>query len=150
MEIRLLNDGDGLPMDLLLEADPSEELVREYCGRGHVYEAIVDDAVIGVYVLLPLHGGAVEIKNIAVAENARGRGFGKKLILHALAEAKRSGFTHVEIGTGNSSVDQLMLYQKCGFRIDSFDRDFFTRNYPEPIFENGIECRDMIRLVYTF
>ena len=150
MEIRLLDDGDDLPMDLLLEADPSEKLVREYCGRGFVYEAIVGGGLIGVYVLLSLPDKAAEIKNIAVAGNVRGRGYGKKLILHALSEAKQSGFAKVEIGTGNSSVDQLMLYQKCGFRIDSIDHDFFTRNYPEPIIENGIECRDMIRLVYTF
>ena len=150
MEIRLLKDGEDLPMALLLEADPSEELVREYCGRGFVYEAIIDGGLVGVYVLLPLSDTVVEIKNIAVAEGMRGRGYGKKLIFHALSEVKRSGFVNVEIGTGNSSVDQLMLYQKCGFRIDSIDHDFFTRNYPEPIFENGIQCRDMIRLVYTF
>lgn len=150
MEIRLLNDGANLPMNLLLEADPSEELVREYCSNGFVYEAAVDDELMGVYVLLPLTDGIVEIKNIAVAEDARGQGYGKRLIQHALSEAERLGFGNVEIGTGNSSVDQLMLYQKCGFRIDSIDRDFFTRNYPEPIFENGIHCRDMIRLVYTF
>lgn len=150
MEIRLLNDGADLPMNLLLEADPSEELVREYCSNGFVYEAAVDDELMGVYVLLPLTDGIVEIKNIAVAEDARGQGYGKRLIQHALSEAERLGFGNVEIGTGNSSADQLMLYQKCGFRIDSIDRDFFTRNYPEPIFENGIQCRDMIRLVYTF
>ena len=150
MEIRLLNDGANLPMNLLLEADPSEELVREYCSNGFVYESAVDDELMGVYVLLPLTDGIVEIKNIAVAEDARGQGYGKRLIQHALSEAERLGFGNVEIGTGNSSVDQLMLYQKCGFRIDSIDRDFFTRNYPEPIFENGIHCRDMIRLVYTF
>lgn len=150
MEIRLLNDGADLPMNLLLEADPSEGLVREYCSNGFVYEAAVDDELMGVYVLLPLTDGIVEIKNIAVAEDARGQGYGKRLIQHALSEAERLGFGHVEIGTGNSSVDQLMLYQKCGFRIDSIDRDFFLRNYPEPIFENGIQCRDMIRLVYTF
>lgn len=150
MEIRLLNEGDALPMDLLLEADPSEEMVQEYCGRGFVYGLVFGETLIGVYVLLPLTDAAVEIKNIAVSEKWRGRGCGKKLILHALSEAKRSGFTTVEIGTGNSSVDQLMLYQKSGFRIHSIDQDFFTRNYPEPIFENGIQCRDMIRLVHTF
>ena len=26
------------------------------------------------------------------------------------------------------------------------DFDFFTRHYSEAIFENGIKCRDMIRL----
>ncbi|MFC0472483.1 histidine phosphatase family protein [Halalkalibacter kiskunsagensis] len=26
------------------------------------------------------------------------------------------------------------------------DMDFFIKHYPEEIFENGIQCRDMIRL----
>lgn len=28
------------------------------------------------------------------------------------------------------------------------DRDFFVRHYKDPIFEDGIQCRDMVRLVY--
>lgn len=150
MDIRLLKEGEELPVQLLLEADPSEKLVMDYCRRGRVYMAELDGALIGVCVLLPLTDRVVEIKNIAVAEHARGQGHGKKLVLHAIVEAERLGYEKVEIGTGNSSVDQLMLYQKCGFRIDSIDRDFFTWNYPEPIIENGIQCRDMIRLVYNF
>lgn len=150
MDVRLLPKNKSLPMELLLEADPSEKMVRDYCGRGLVYEATTDGKLIGVYVLLPLADSTMEIKNVAVAESIRGKGYGKKLVLHALAEAKRLSFHRVEIGTGNSSLDQLALYQKCGFRIDSIDRDFFVRNYPEPIMENGIQCRDMIRLTYDF
>lgn len=150
MDIRLLGEGEELPMELLLEADPSEELLMGYCGRGLVYGAEIDGELIGVYVLLPLADKIGEIKNVAVAESVRGQGYGKKLILHALSEAELLGFGKVEIGTGNSSLGQLALYQKCGFRIDSVDRNFFVRNYPEPIMENGIVCRDMIRLVYTF
>ncbi|MNW16937.1 putative N-acetyltransferase YvbK [compost metagenome] len=41
---------------------------------------------------------------------------------------------------------QLYLYQKCGFRIVGVDVDFFVRHYEEAIEENGIPCRDMIRL----
>ena len=25
-------------------------------------------------------------------------------------------------------------------------KQYFVRHYPEPIYENGIECRDMVRL----
>lgn len=150
MDIRLLEEGEKLPMDMLLEADPSEELVKDYCRHGFVYVAERDGLLTGVYVLGPLSDAAVEIKNIAVAEAVRRQGHGKKLLLHALSEAERMGFGKVEIGTGNSSLGQLALYQKCGFRIDSVDYNFFVRNYPEPILENGIQCRDMIRLVYTF
>lgn len=148
MEIRLLGKEEALPMDLLLEADPSEKLIREYCAKGRCYVAEAGQRVLGTYVLLPLSADAAEIKNIAVEEAMRGQGLGKKLVLHALVEAEGLGFRTVRIGTGNSSFGQLALYQKCGFRIVSIDRDFFTRNYPEPIIENGILCRDMIGLEY--
>lgn len=150
MEIRLLEKSEELPMDLLLEADPSEELVYRYCSEGSCYVGSEASEMIGVLVLCPLNQTVVEISNIAVAQNKRGQGLGKKLIFFALSEANRLGYTEVFIGTGNSSVNQLILYQKCGFRLDSIDLEFFTRNYSEPIFENGLQCRDMIRLKYTF
>ncbi|KHF37127.1 putative N-acetyltransferase YvbK [Paenibacillus sp. P1XP2] len=50
------------------------------------------------------------------------------------------------VRTGNSSLNQLGLYQKCGFRMVRIERDYFVNNYPEPIFENGIPCRDQIVL----
>ena len=148
MEFRQLKSHESLPMDLLLEADPSEELVRAYCVSGWCVVAELEDTTMGIYVLLPLSETTVEIKNIAVVESLRGHGHGRQLLQHALAESARHGFKHVEIGTGNSSLGQLAFYQKCGFRIHAIDTDFFKKNYPEPIFENGIECRDMVRLRY--
>ncbi|WP_308787754.1 GNAT family N-acetyltransferase [Planomicrobium stackebrandtii] len=149
MEFRQLQAHEPLPMDLLLEADPSESLVRAYSESGWCTIGEQGGAIVGVYVLVALSDTVVEIKNIAVAESFRGRGYGRQLLQHALAEAALRGFTFVEIGTGNSSLDQLALYQKCGFRMCAIDPDFFRRNYPQPIFENGIECRDMIRLRST-
>lgn len=73
-------------------------------------------------------------------------GIGKKLVLLAVEAAREAGLRTIELGTGNSSVGQLRVYQKCGFRIVGVDIDFFIRHYDQPIFENGIECRDMIRL----
>ena len=52
----------------------------------------------------------------------------------------------LEVGTGNAGIGQLALYQRCGFSIESIEKDYFVRHYPEPIYENGIECRDMVRL----
>ncbi|HEY8415097.1 MAG TPA: hypothetical protein VIK99_04920 [Thermaerobacter sp.] len=68
------------------------------------------------------------------------------LIGHAIETARQQGYKTIEIGTGNSSIGQLALYQKFGFRITGIDRDFFVRRYRKPIWENGIQCRDMIRL----
>lgn len=50
----------------------------------------------------------------------------------------------LELCTGNSSMGQLVLYQKSGFRIVGVNVDYFVRNYKELIFENGIQYRDMI------
>lgn len=88
----------------------------------------------------------VELVNVAVREDMQGNGIGKRLVLHAVGTAREAGFRSIELGTGNSSVGQLRLYQKCGFRIVGEDIDFLVRHYDQPIFENGIECRDMIRL----
>ncbi|KKB33553.1 GNAT family N-acetyltransferase [Bacillus thermotolerans] len=146
MNIRLLNKGENPPMDLLLLADPSRNMVEEYVKRGECYTAESDNQVIGVYVLLPTRPETVELVNVAVAEHYQGRGIGKQLVIHAVQTAKEKGYRTIEVGTGNSSIGQLALYQKCGFRITGVDIDFFIRHYQEEIFENGIQCRDMIRL----
>jgi N-acetylglutamate synthase-like GNAT family acetyltransferase len=146
MMIRKLTVDEEPPMDLLLMADPSPKLVEEYIKRGECFVAESNGEIIGVYVLLPTKPGTVELVNIAVVEEQHGNGVGKELVMDAIKKAKARGIKTIEIGTGNSSIGQLALYQKCGFRMTGVDRDFFTRHYPEEIFENGIQCRDMIRL----
>ncbi|MEK4285602.1 GNAT family N-acetyltransferase [Ureibacillus sp. FSL K6-0165] len=146
MIIRLLNNNENPPMDLLLLADPSVDNVEEYLKRGECYVAEMNHQIVGVYVLLATRPKTMEVVNVAVAENYQGKGIGKLLVMHAVNTAKEKGFKTIEIGTGNSSISQLALYQKCGFRITGIDRDYFIRHYSIEIFENGIQCRDMIRL----
>jgi ribosomal protein S18 acetylase RimI-like enzyme len=106
----------------------------------------VNNEVVGVYVLLETRPETVELVNVAVREDMQGKGIGKQLVLHAVETARQLGFRTMELGTGNSSISQLGLYQKCGFRIVGVDVDYFVRHYQQPIFENGIQCRDMVRL----
>ncbi len=144
--IRKLTDREEPPMALLLLADPAPLLVKQYLSRGDCHIAILDGRIVGEYVLLPTRPDIVELVNVAVIEDKQGEGLGKRLVLHAIETAKASGYKTIEIGTGNSSIAQLALYQKCGFRIVGIDQDFFVRHYPEKIIENEIWCRDMIRL----
>ena len=137
-------------MSLLLLADPSEEQVMSYALKGECYVAVEAGEVVGVYVLLQKDEHTAEIMNVAVAEPRQGKGLGKKLILHALEVAKSLGMKKVEIGTGNSSIGQLALYENCGFQMTSIIENYFIDNYPDPIFENGIQCRDMVRLTFVF
>ncbi|MCM3079953.1 GNAT family N-acetyltransferase [Brevibacillus invocatus] len=146
MNIRKLDHTEHAPMSLLLLADPSEKLVEEYLKRGECFVAELDQRIVGTYVLLPTRPETVELVNLAVDEESQGKGIGKSLVHHAIQLARESGYKTIEIGTGNSSVGQLALYQKCGFRITGVDRDFFLRHYEEEIYENGIQVVDMIRL----
>ena len=43
----------------------------------------------------------------------------------------------------------MAFYQRYGFRVTSIDHDFFVKNYPEPIFENGIQLFDMSLILYA-
>ncbi|WP_309119314.1 GNAT family N-acetyltransferase [Paenibacillus sp.] len=146
MQIRKLNTNEEPPLELLLLADPSRRLVEEYLRRGNCFVGSLDDQIIGVYVLLPTRPDTVELVNVAVEEKHQGKGIGKLLVKHAVQVSMDLGFKTIEVGTGNSGVGQLALYQKCGFRITGVDKDFFVRHYDEEIYENGIQVVDMIRL----
>ncbi|MBD2865586.1 GNAT family N-acetyltransferase [Paenibacillus oceani] len=146
MDIRMLGEGEQPPMELLLNADPSKQLVERYLQRGTSYVAVDSGEIVGVYVLLPTRPATVELVNVSVREEHQGKGIGKQLVRHAVWQAREEGYQTIEVGTGNSSVDQLALYQKCGFRMVGIDRDFFLRHYEEPLFENGIQVTDMVRL----
>lgn len=146
INIRQLSAHENPPMELLLTADPSQKIVEEYLERGRCFVAEIRGQLIGVHVLLPTRPHTIEIVNIAVDEKSQGSGVGKHLLQHAIETAQAMGYTTIEIGTGNSSLGQLALYQKCGFRIVGVDPNFFLRHYEEDIIENGIRCTDMIRL----
>ncbi|MGX9291635.1 GNAT family N-acetyltransferase [Bacillus sp. A015] len=150
IQIRPLSRHQSVPMDLLLLADPSKEKILAYVQSGSCYVAFHEQDMIGIYVLSSRSQHTVEMMNVAVKESWQGKGIGKQLIHHAIAEAKAAGFHTIEIGTGNSSIHQLALYQKCGFRLTSIDHDFFLKHYDEPIYENGIQCMDMVRLSLDF
>ncbi|SEO94084.1 N-acetyltransferase [Paenibacillus sp. OV219] len=145
--IRQLRKDEPLPYELLLLADPERQAIDAYIERSVCVVAEEDDGeIVGAYVLLDTRPKTVEIMNIAVREDKQGKGLGKRLIVHAIIYSKERGYKQLEIGTGNSSLGQLGLYQKCGFRIVSIESDYFVKHYSEPIIENGIPCRDMIRL----
>lgn len=145
MKIRRLAQEDP-PMDLLLDADPSRELVNAYLQKGITFVAEENRQIIGVYVLMTTEKDNAEIMNIAVSEERQGQGIGRSLLRHAIDHSKKKGCKKIQIATGNSSIGQIALYQKCGFRIIGIDFDYFIENYAEPIYENGILCRDRIRM----
>lgn len=145
MKLVAIQENRSSMLELLLLADPSEEMVMEYLEKGMLF-SLVDgsDNAIGAIHLLPIDQETIEIKNIAVKESHHNRGYGKILVQHAIEQARIAGYRNMIVGTGNSSIGNLAFYQKAGFRLTRIIPDFFVENYAEPIFENGIQCRDML------
>ncbi len=88
-----------------------------------------------------------EIVYIAIREADRGKGYGTGLIAALVEMARERSTQALVVGTASTSVDNIIFYQKCGFRMDSVRKDFF--NYrPTPVYEHGILMRDMVMLRY--
>ncbi len=133
------------PMELLLLADPSEEKVRSYLPESRCFVAMNNGIVIGACVVQPRGTGVHELMSIAVHPDYQQSGNGTVLLKWVIDFFRRADASQLEVGTGTFGY-QLAFYQRQGFRITSIDRDFFLKNYDEPIFEDGIQLMDMLRL----
>ncbi|EMA8956206.1 GNAT family N-acetyltransferase [Vibrio fluvialis] len=136
---------DDIPMSLLLEADPSPQNIATYLQDAWCFAVTLHGAVIGACVVKALDETTAEILNVSVAAPFQQQGIGSELLRFALHELKNSNVQRVELGTGTFGY-QLTYYQRLGFRVDGVLKDHFLKRYPEPIFEQGIQHQDMLRL----
>lgn len=146
LEIELLANNNEAPFELLQLADPSIQQINQYLKDGSCYLAKLNSETIGTFVLHSISPDSIEIKNIAIHPAHQGKGWGKQLLQQATEICRKNGYQKLVIGTGNSSINQLILYQKMGFEIRRIKENFFLENYDDPIFENGIQCKHMIVL----
>lgn len=144
--ISTLKNQDEIPYDLLLLADDTREAIDRYIFDSEIMVYKKGGKTIAVYVLQNINKETAEIKNIAVAEPHQCKGIGTMLINDAIGRARKSGYKHLDIGTGDASYIPLALYQKLGFEIYNSKKQFFLDNYPEPVIENGIQLIDMVML----
>ncbi len=137
------------PLALLLHADPSEDKLRSYLPESRCFVISLDGAVMGACVVSPRGEGAHELMAIAVDPDHQQAGLGTALLKHVIELFRASGARRLEVGTGTFGY-QLAFYQRQGFRVTRIDHDFFVRNYPGPILEDGIQLFDMLRLTLDF
>lgn len=130
-------------MKYLLLADENEEIINEYINKGDMFSIIFREKVIGVALFINESPFIVELKNIALSPEFRGKGLGKEILKKAIKLYKKKLFTKMIVGTANSSIANLAFYQKAGFRIVGIKKNFFEK-YSGPIYENGIQAIDMI------
>ena len=75
-----------------------------------------DGDIVGTVGLWPMEaGGAVELRKMYLKQSARGRGNGKRLLVHAVSRARELGFQRIELQTARVLEEALGLYAKFGF-----------------------------------
>jgi GNAT superfamily N-acetyltransferase len=94
--------------------------------------AKLDGKIVGSVSLFPAnidaYGGQVEeleypeIRMLAVAPEARGKGVATKLISECIQRSKRKGFSSIGLHTGEFMGNAMRLYEHLGFeRLPEFD-----------------------------
>lgn len=137
---------NSAPIDLLLEADPSKSRIEQYLSKSDCYAAKLEGEVIGVCVMVKTSDTCVELFNIATKPSLQAKGLGGQLLRYALQSEKNKGTERIELGTGTFG-HQLSFYQRHGFRVDRVIKNYFLDSYDDAIYENGIQHKDMLRLV---
>ena len=131
---------------LLLLADPEEEAIDKYINDCEIFEFYHKDILIGQGAIKQLSSTIYEIKNFAIYEKFHNCGYGK-ILLNLLCKKYLENFKNIEILVGTSEQG-VGFYKKCGFQFSHVIKDFFVTNYKQPIFENGIQCKDMFYLKF--
>lgn len=139
--IREVKEDKKRYLDLLLLGDEQESMIDKYLDRGTMY--VYDDGgAKAVCVVTDEGDGVLEIKNIAVTPESQRKGYGRALI-RFLENEFGNRYKLLRAGTGDSPLT-VPFYESCGFERAYVIKDFFIDNYDHPIYECGIQLRDMV------
>lgn len=127
-------------MDLLLEADPSKDMINDYLRDGELFVLTYKDDVACVAVVIRIDDETIELKNIATKEIYRGQGYGKKMLKY-LADNYKQKYKKMLVGTSENNIP---FYVKQGFdKYEKTIKNFFIDNYKEEIIDGDTKCIDM-------
>lgn len=143
-----LSSDSEIPYQLLLLADETKEAIDQYIFKSDIY--LLHDGIedIAVMALCKSNETELEIKNVAVIESYRSKGIGSILMNKAKEIARQNHYKTLIVGTSDTGFQQIRFYEKNGFKKTGIRKDFFIENYPSPIFENGLQMRDMVLLTH--
>ena len=95
-----------------------KDIEATYIASGGMFSVLENEVgqVLGTVALFPLSSTTCELRKMYLDKNARGSGQGRRLLKHALSEARRLGFKIVELETASVLQDAIQMYIKYGFK----------------------------------
>jgi len=127
-------------MDLLLEADPSKDMINDYLRDGELFVLTYKETIACVAVVIRIDDETIELKNIATKEIYRGQGYGKKMLKY-LADNYKQKYKKMLVGTSENNIP---FYVKQGFdKYEKTIKNYFLDNYKEEIWDGNLHCIDM-------
>ena len=128
-------------IDLLLEADPSKDMIHKYLNDSDVYALKKGDELISIAVILHIDRKTLELKNIVTTEKYRNKGYAKTL-LKSLCGNYKQKYDRMLVGTTENNIP---FYVKQGFdKYEKTIKNFFIDNYNEEIKDGDLICTDLI------
>ena len=143
MNVEQVTEDKKRYLPLLLLADEQEDMIDRYLDRGAMF-VLDDGGVKGECVVTDEGNGILELKNLAVLPDCQRKGYGRVLVNYVAARYQGQ-YSILQVGTGDSPLT-VPFYEKCGFVRSHRVEDFFVDHYDHPIFEGGIQLKDMIYL----
>ena len=118
-------DGDRSALrPLFAQAEDSVSQLDGYITTGRVLVALYGPDIGGhLQLTATSQDGEVEIKNMAVAGERRGRGVGRALIEAAVRACVGDGAAQLVVATAAADIGNLRFYQRCGFRFMAIERE---------------------------
>ena len=128
-------------IDLLLEADPSKDMIHKYLNDSDVYALKKGDELISIAVILHIDRKTLELKNIVTTEKYRNKGYAKTL-LKSLCGNYKQKYDRMLVGTTENNIP---FYVKQGFdKYEKTIKNFFIDNYKEEVKDGDLVCTDLI------
>jgi ribosomal protein S18 acetylase RimI-like enzyme len=82
---------------------------------GHIFMVHAGGETVGCVALIPMGHGVYELSKMAVSPRLRGLGIGRRLLLHAIKEAKAIGAKSLFLGSNAKLENAVHLYESVGF-----------------------------------
>ena len=98
--------------DLETLGDPDTHILGK---GGRIYIADIAGEPVACVALAPLGKGVYELAKMAVLPNLRGQGIGRKLLEHAIQQAKHIGAKSLFLGSSTKLKNAVHLYESVGF-----------------------------------